>query len=402
MKILKNLVLISILFLVLSLLSHKTLSVECQPGFTYGNQDELNQIVSSCQQKVSSLQQQASSLSSEIQLFDTKIYLTTLQIQETENKIRQTQEEIEKLSGRIENLNTSLDHLSKVLLEKIVEGYKKRETPLFEIFLDSDNASILFNRLKYAKKTEQNDQHVAFQLQQAKTNFEQQKNLREQKKMELDQLNQTLSQQKLALDSQRTQKQKLLADTQNSEATYQRLLSQAKAQLAAFSSFVQTSGASSTIGANAFGNGSDGAYYSQRDERWASKAIGLSSESILNVGCLVTSVAMVAKKYGQDSTPLDIAADTNRFWTNTAWMRLPWPGVAGRSYVGIGTDQIDQELQNGNYVVVGVGGCANGGSHYVVLTKKDGGDYIMHDPIYGPDLKFSSHYSNICSAATFK
>lgn len=402
MKFLKRLLLVSILFLALSILSNKTFSVECQPGFTYSNKDELNQIVSSCQQKVTNLQQQASSLSSEIQLFDTKIYLTTLQIQETENKIQKTQEEIETLGGRINNLNSSLDHLSKVLLEKIVEGYKRREAPLFEIFLDSDNASVLFNRLKYAKKTEQNDQHVAFQLQQAKTNFEQQKNLREEKKTELDQLQQTLESQKVELNNQQASKQKLLIDTQNNEATYQRLLSQAKAQLAAFSSFVQTSGASSTIGANAFGNGSDGTYYSQRDERWASKAIGLSSENVLNVGCLVTSVAMVAKKYGQDSTPLDIAADTNRFWVNTAWMRLPWPGVAGRSYVGISTDQIDPELQSGNYVIVGVGGCANGGSHYVVLTKKDGGDYIMHDPIYGPDLKFSSHYSNICSAATFK
>jgi hypothetical protein len=64
-------------------------------------------------------------------------------------------------------------------------------------------------------------------------------------------------------------------------------------------------------------------------------------------------------------------------------------------------------LSGGNYVIVGIsysGSCwgKSGGDHYVVLTKKDGDTYTMHDPIQGPDKKFSSYYSTICSAATFK
>ena len=120
----------------------------------------------------------------------------------------------------------------------------------------------------------------------------------------------------------------------------------------------------------------------------------------MNVGCLLTSVAIVAKHYGDNVTPGNIASDISRFYGYTAYMNLPWKSVAGRSYYG--GINIDQELANGNYVIVGVGGCSSGGSHFVVLTKKDGDDYIMNDPIYGPDLKFSSHYSNICSNGTFK
>ncbi len=405
MKYLKKITIIILLFLGLALLPTKSLSVDCTLdaiNSNAGNEGVLNQIKDQCQKNVSDLQNQVSSLSTEIQLMNTKIYLTTLQIQETQYKIQKIEDEINTLSGRIDNLNGSLDYLTKLLLQKIVEGYKRREVPLLDIFLDSDSASTLLNRLKYTKTTQENDQHIAVKVQQAKLNFEEQKNLREQKKVELDQLNQALAQQKETLDSQKVQKQKLLADTQNSESTYQSLLAQAQAQLASFKSFVAGSGASSVISSNSFGNGSDGAYYSQRDERWAYKTIGSSSEDILDVGCLDTSVAMVAKKYGQNSTPADIASDISRFYGNTAYMLLPWKSVGGRSYVGINTDQIDQELQNGNYVIVGVGGCAYGGSHFVVLTKKDGGDYIIHDPIYGPDLKFSSHYSNMCSAATFK
>ncbi len=236
MKIVKRLALILLLFIALSVLSHKTYSIECTQdaiNSNSGNADVLNQIKEQCQKSLTNLQQQATSLSSEIQLFDTKIYLTTLQIQDTENKIQKTQEEINTLGGRIVNLNTSLDNLTKILLQKIVAAYKRRNTPVFEIFLDSNTASTLMNQLTYIKRTERNDQRVAFQLQQAKINYEQQKKLREQKKIELDQLTQTLESQKIDLKSQQAAKQRLLVETQNSEAVFQNLLAKAQAEYAA-------------------------------------------------------------------------------------------------------------------------------------------------------------------------
>lgn len=211
-------------------------------GQNCNSKEECDKLINEYQQKLTDLRNQKSTLSSQIQLMDTQIYLTGLQVQETQNKIETTEKEIESIGGRIENLNTSLDHLTKVLLEKIVEGYKRRETPLFEIFLDSDNASSLFNRLKYAKKTEQNDQHVAFQLQQAKTNFEEQKNLREQKKVELDQLTVELNQREANLAVQKNDKQRVLNQTQNDERTYQNLLAQAQAENAAIQRIVAGGG----------------------------------------------------------------------------------------------------------------------------------------------------------------
>ncbi len=385
-----------------TLFARPLFSIDCNPDTSVSglNENDLKALVDLCSKKVGDLRNQANTLSSQIQYMDTQIYLTGLQIRDTEQKIISTQKEIETLGTRIEGLDSSLNYLSKLLINKIVEGYKQRSVSLFTILLDSISADDLINRIKYLKTARQKNQNLLIQVQETKTNFEEQKTLREEKKVELDQLTQTLNNQQLALNTQKGQKQKLLADTRNDEDTYQRLLSRAQAQLRSFKSFVQSSGADFVIGANAFGNGSDGAYYSQRDERWANHTIGVSSENILSVGCLVTSVSMVAKRYGQNVTPADIASDNDRFYASTAWMSLPWKSVAGRSYNG-GVD-VNQELQNGNYVIAGVGNCANGGSHFVVLTKKDGDDYIMHDPIYGPDIKFSSHYSNICSAATFK
>ncbi len=382
-------------------------AIECNlnVNLTGLSEKELQELINKCTPIINNLRSQISNLSSQIQYMDSQIFLTTAKIKETEDKIIKTKKEIEVLEQRIVGLDESLDYLSKLLLAKIVQGYKIRSISMFTLIIDSNNMSDLISRIKYLKDTQEYNQRLLIQVQQTKLNFEEQKKLREQKNIELAQLNQLLNEQKQSLNLQKIQKQKLLADTQNDENTYQTLLSKARAQLASFKSFVQTSGASSIITANAFGNGSDGAYYSQRDERWANKFIGYSSETILNVGCLITSVSMVLKKNGVNIDPSIIASNPDYFYLNTAYMKYrnqfnPWPG--GLNNYQIPISQIDEELSNGRYVIVGVGGCSYGGSHFVVLTKKEGNDYIMHDPIYGPDIKFSAHYSNICSAETFK
>jgi len=364
------------------------------------------ELIKEYEKKLVDIRQQKNTLSTQIQEMDTQMYLTGLTIQRSEAKIIETQSEIEKLGSRIDNLDSSLNTLSKLLLQQITKSYKMRSISLVELLFETKDMNDLANKIKYLRSSQNNNQKLLVQVQEAKSSYEEQKVVREQKKQELDQLIISLNNQKVELKKQQALKQKLLADTNNDETTYQSLLTQAQAQLKGFKTFVSSSGSDSTIAANAFGNGSDGAYYSQRDARWANQTIGGSQESILNVGCLVTSVAMFAKKNGQNVSPTEIASDYSRFSGNFAYMKNPWPGVAGKTYVDFygSRANINQELDSGNYVIVGVYkySCDYGGNHFVLLTKRDGDDYIMHDPIYGPDLKFSSHYSTICSAATFK
>jgi peptidoglycan hydrolase CwlO-like protein len=345
------------------------------------------------ERKLTDIRQQKNTLSSQIQYMDTQINLTTLQIQQTEHNIQKITEQIENLSEKIEGLNTSLNYLSKTFLKKIVEVYKRRHINVLEIFLDSENASIFTGRLKYMKIARDNDRRLAFQLQQTKNNFEEQKTLREEKKKQLDQLKITLNSQKTELNNQKNAKQRLLEITRNDENTYQNLLEEAQRQLSSFKSFVKTAGGG-VISTNSFGTGSDGWYYSQRDERWANKTIGSSNEIILEVGCLITDIAMVMKKNGIDWTPITIASDSNYFFSNTAFMlhpsRFGWPN--GLSYANIDISKIEDEINNGRPVIVGLF-AGKYGTHYIVLKKVEGGDYIMHDPYYGPDKKFSDYYS---------
>lgn len=206
------------------------------------SKDDCQSLIEQYEKKLTEVRLQKNTLSSQISLMDTQINLTTVQIRDTEYRIEKTQEEILNLTDKIEGLNASLDYLGKILLKKIVQGYKHHDVPFFTIFLDSDNASTLINRYKYIKSAEENDRKLAIQVQQAKLNFEEQKEQREQKKIELDRLRVTLDTQRVFLDNQKAAKQKLLVTTQNDERVYQSLLSRLRAEFAAIQGIVAGAG----------------------------------------------------------------------------------------------------------------------------------------------------------------
>jgi len=388
-KILILIVILSYCFFVGDILAQETFQAS-----------DLQKKINEYQNKLSELSQQKNTLSSQIQYMDTQIYLTNLKIQDTEQKIISTSKEIDILESRVENLDQSLDHLSRLLLDKIVQGYKQREISLFSFLFDSKNVDDLINKIKYVKIARDNNQRLIVEVQQAKSNFEEQKKLREEKKIELDKLTEILNYQKQSLNNQKTQKQRLLADTQNDEAIYQNLLSQARAQLAGFSKFVNSQGGASIL-SNQTVCDDWGCYYNQRDSQWGNVIINNrydcdGSCSISRVGCLVTSVAMVASHLGnRNILPSDIANNSTNFWPNTAWLNK---GTISANGVNITRTTISGSLspdllQNGP-VIVGIN-YGPFGTHFVVVKNYSNGNYIINDPYTegGKDKNFTDYYS---------
>lgn len=201
---------------------------------------ELGKKIEEYQKKLSELRQQKNTLSSQIRYMDVQINLATLKIQESEQKIKEMQVEIELLTNRIEGLDRSLNILSKMILERIVQGYKTQTVSLLSLFLDSSNVSDFLNRVKYQKAAQENNQKLLVQVQESKLNFEEQKNIREKKTQELALLEKQLNIQKDDLNTQKSQKQIILTDTQSDESKYQKLLSQALAEFNAIQQAIIT------------------------------------------------------------------------------------------------------------------------------------------------------------------
>ena len=166
---------------------------------TGSSQSDLEKKIEEYQQRLTEIRQEKNTLSSQIQYMDTQIYLTQLRIEDTEKKVIQTQKEIETLGSRIEGLDSSLNYLTKLLLEKVIEGYKQRSLSIIDYLLNTNNAEDFLVRVKYLKTTQNNNQTIVVQVQQAKINFEEQKKLREEKVAQLDNLKNQLDIQKQEL-----------------------------------------------------------------------------------------------------------------------------------------------------------------------------------------------------------
>lgn len=209
----------------------------------FGQTSDLGNKILEYQSKIRQLQEQKNTLSSQIQYMDAQIYLSGLKIQEAELKIETTKKEVKTLSARIQGVDNSLNYLSKTLIDRVSSSYKVKQISPLEIIFNSSNLSDLVNNVKYLKTARNNNQNLLIQVQQAKSNFEEQKKIREQKILELDFLNKYLKNQRVDLANQKIAKQKLLQDTDNDEKTYQNLLAKAQSEYKAIQGIV-------SVGAN--------------------------------------------------------------------------------------------------------------------------------------------------------
>jgi len=202
------------------------------------NADQLSDIQQKIQeysQKLAQLGEQKATLQNQIAQFDAQIYLTTLKIQETEEKIK-------LLGGRIDQLEVSLTALSNAFSQRAVETYKMARVgdPVI-LLISAPNLGEAVSRFHYLEKIQEADRDLLQKLQVAQNNYK-------VEKTDQEKLQDTLTEQKLALNNQKAAKAYLLQVTQNDEARYQQLLAQARAEYEAIQGILAGQGTETQIG----------------------------------------------------------------------------------------------------------------------------------------------------------
>ena len=126
-----------------------------------------------------------------------------------------------------------------------------------------------------------------------------------------------------------------------------------------------------------------GAYFNQRDMRWATRGVGIAAASISKIGCLLSDLAMVYSHYGYDSvTPATIAAHAGWFDGRGDMYdsALTIPGHRTLDVRNPSRSWIAAQLRAGHPVIVGMN-LKGGGTHFVTLLGMNGaGDYWTADP----------------------
>ncbi|HUV42589.1 MAG TPA: hypothetical protein VMY36_01640 [Patescibacteria group bacterium] len=220
------------LFLSTPVVNAKITDEECQRDLETGRK-HLEECIDVWNKLSSQKAEAITTLKTELSRFDASIALATAQIYTTVAEIEKIEEEVGALSTKIGYLDVSLDQLSQILVKRIAETYKKGKIDSFALLLSSRNFSDFVGRYKYLRVIQLHDRKLMLQMETVRTNYADQKTVKEEKQAELEAAKEKLESQKNILAQQKADRQRLLAATQNDEKLYQQLISSARAELIA-------------------------------------------------------------------------------------------------------------------------------------------------------------------------
>lgn len=243
---LRNFLILALLLLLLIGAPKAAHSAACEDSCDGKSGEEkltcLNEVKVACEDKLAEISEKKKTLGNTIQYLDTQIALTKSKINETTFQIEQLEEEIGKLTGKIGTLNTSLEKITSLLLGRITATYKQTKIHPISIFFSSRGFGNFISRYRYLKAVQENDRKVMFDLEQARANYDAQKELKEEKQQQVLGLQTELIAEKHTQDQQKKEKQFLLETTKSDEKKYQELLEKARAELAAIQAIIAGKG----------------------------------------------------------------------------------------------------------------------------------------------------------------
>lgn len=368
---------------------------------------ELEAKARSYEELIKVKQQEAASLKKQISLIESQIGKLEVEIELTQQKINQLILQIENLQLKIEEKEKEIAHQKEMLGELIRAIDRSDQESLIEIILKNDNFSEFLNQIEYIEVLQKEVQGALKVIKELKAKLESEQEELEIKEDASQDYKGQLEAQKQTLMASQSSRTVLLQRTQGQENTYQRLLQnieiqkrsilgdinrlrQEKAKELARLQALQdkpTSGLASTAW-----------HFYQTDPRWAYSTIGFSDSLMTDYGCAVSAVAMVFKYYGLSMDPGRLAKEPIFYYDLIVWPEKwgPLDLVSSRSHGYVDWDRIDREIATGHPVIVFIRANGRSAGHYVVIHSKDEtGRYIVHDPIWGPNIYLNSTRENI-------
>ena len=197
--------------------------------------ERLSREIQEYETEISKLKSQAGTLSNQIAQYDAQIRLTSL-------KISQTEEKILLLGGRINQLETSLQNLTRAFTSRAVRTYKMaRLNEPYAFLISSPDLDVAVTSFHYLQKIQESDRDLLVRLEKAQVTYE-------EEKVDQEELQSQLEEQKTVLGAQKSAKASLLEQTRNNEKRYQELLAQARAEYEAIQAIIAGKGQEEEVG----------------------------------------------------------------------------------------------------------------------------------------------------------
>ncbi len=210
--------------------------------------DRLSTEINELRDKIAELDAREQSLKSQISYMDSQIQLTSLKINQTQSQIQLLEAQIESLSEKIDILDVSLNEVSALFINRVVASYKTSRIKPIELIFAADSFSDFFRKVRYLHAAQMNDREMLLTMEEIRSDYDQQKQKKEEKQQELHALEQQLAEQKAQLAAQKKDKEYLLGVTRNDEKRYQQLLAQARAEYESIQAILAGQGDETEVG----------------------------------------------------------------------------------------------------------------------------------------------------------
>ena len=218
-------------FLIYSFLNSSLNSAKAQTGQKAqinSRLQKLQQQINSYQQSINQTRKQGASLQNEINIYDNQIASLELQVQANNTQTEDTNLQITELQVQIDRRKLEIEENKEILAELIRQINELDENSFLQIGLGTDNFSAFLDQVQYNRSISQQVYSLMDKIKEIKAKLEiQQADL----KKNLEKLQELATQLKIAqdaLESDRSSKEALLAQTKGSERNYQTLLSASK------------------------------------------------------------------------------------------------------------------------------------------------------------------------------
>jgi len=186
------------------------------------------------QKELDNLGRQKSSLAGELKQLDLTRKKLTADIAVTQNKIDKTNLKIEGLSTQIGSKEELIANDLRAIAEDIKKTDEFEQTTLIETLLSKNDFTLVWNDVDNRATVREKIRQTINELREVKSELEDTREETIAAKKELEALKSKLADQKKIVDQNTRDKNKLLAQTKNSEANYQALVADRRAKMLAF------------------------------------------------------------------------------------------------------------------------------------------------------------------------
>ena len=340
------------------------------------------------QQQQTTLQNQMKMMNLQINNYDNDIVKTQKEIKKNKEEAKELQKNIDKKAEEIENTKDKLREII-ALFNQIDEEFS------MELLLNKGDISSILNQSEYLDQTSQEIESILDEIGEKKIVLETERRELQGKNDELRRKEGDLREKIYDLDDEKEAKDLLIKKTRGEEAKYQQLLARVESQKLELIGYSSISKDAQKMIDKILKKAkkpkknlaSSEWYYSQKDPRWGSKRIGLSSTLMQNYGCAVTALSMVFTYHDEKIEPGKLAGKPIFYQDLIVWPKQ-WKDlnlISSTAHAGVDWDIVDEEIKNKNPVIVFVR-AFDGKGHYVVVHGKYKSKYIVHDPIFGANL----------------